>query len=85
MSVIKPNKNFYNEGPDYIFDYQAHISSSALTKNNINIRNQPLNDIKNKIDFYKKKKTELKIIKPNTSYAIRNSLSTKNIITTEQK
>ena len=37
MSVIKPNKNFYNKGTDYIFNYRAYISSSTLTKNNINI------------------------------------------------
>jgi hypothetical protein len=47
MSAIRPNKNFYNEGPDYIFDYQAHISSSALTKTttNINIPNKKVNAV----------------------------------------
>lgn len=47
MSAMRPNKNFYNEGPDYIFDYQAHISSSALTKTttNINIPNKKVNAV----------------------------------------
>lgn len=54
MSVIKPNKNFYNEGPDYIFNYQAHISSSTLTKNNININipNKKVNAVFDR--FFKK-------------------------------
>jgi hypothetical protein len=40
MNAIRPNKNFYNEGPDYSFDYPAHISLSALTKTTTNINLQ---------------------------------------------